>query len=478
MAFTLLYCGACTDDEAFTTSPSKMLVFSTDSVKLDTCFSQTPTPTKTFWAFNKSGAGLRCSSIRLENGNQSGFRINVDGVYLGPERGYMVIDQEIRNKDSIRVFVELTSHTNGADEPKVVEDNLVFTLESGVQQKVNLNAYSWDADILRDITITTDSTLSGSRPTVIYGKLVVPEGKTLTIDAGKTVYFHGNAGLEVHGTLKSMGEEGNEVVLRGDRLDRMFDYLPYDGISGQWQGIHFHSSSYNNILTYTDLHGAFNAITCDSSDVAKEKLSISNSTIHNNQGHGLKSYASYITVNNSQITNCLGDLVSIYGGNIEINGCTLAQFYPFDANRGYALSFYNFEDDKDYPLSYFAVRNTIVTGYADDVVMGNAKDDELAYTYFFDHCMLRTPAIEDSINCVNVIWEDVKDTICSGYKNFEKIDTDLLQYNFHLSQKSLAIDAGSTLSSLPTDREGTKRDELPDIGCFEAIKATEPDNNQ
>ncbi len=44
----------------------------------------------------------------------------------------------MRKGDSIRVFVELTSHQQYQNSPQLVEDNLLFTLEVGVQQKVNL----------------------------------------------------------------------------------------------------------------------------------------------------------------------------------------------------------------------------------------------------------------------------------------------------------------------------------------------------
>ena len=43
------------------------------------------------------------------------------------------------------MFVELTSNVTFTDKPKELNDNLVFTLESGRQQKVVLNAFSWDA---------------------------------------------------------------------------------------------------------------------------------------------------------------------------------------------------------------------------------------------------------------------------------------------------------------------------------------------
>lgn len=126
---------------------------------------------------------------------------------------------EVRNKDSIRVFVELTTPINGNTDPTLVEDNLIFTLESGVQQKVNLNAYSWDAELLKNVEITTDKTIRSTKPIVIQGSLKVAEGATLTVAAGTTLYFSNKAGIDVYGTLKTVGTPDAWVTLRGDRLD-------------------------------------------------------------------------------------------------------------------------------------------------------------------------------------------------------------------------------------------------------------------
>ena len=89
------------------------------------------------------------TNVRLAQGNQTGFRVNVDGVELSAANGYQVRDLEVRNKDSIQVFVEMTSPFNNAATPQEVVDNLLFTLESGVQQKVNLRVYSWDAELVK-----------------------------------------------------------------------------------------------------------------------------------------------------------------------------------------------------------------------------------------------------------------------------------------------------------------------------------------
>lgn len=468
---------ACTTDDSFTMNASHRLTFSEDTVRLDTVFSRVPSSTRTFWVYNNSGDGIRCSSIKLQKGNQTGFRVNVNGVYMGEAQGYQISGEEVRRGDSLRVFVEATTPLNNAETPQMVDDDLVFLLESGVTQKVHLEVCSWDALLLKDIEITTDSTLATtSKPMVVYGGITVREGATLTIPAGTTLFMHSGAGIDVHGTLRCLGEPGREVVLRGDRLDRMFDYLPYDGVSGQWGGIRFHGISYGNELIFSDIHSASTAVRCDSSDVSRQKLTVRNSTIHNCKGDGISTMMSRISIENTQITNTLGNCVDIAGGAVDMNHCTIAQFYPFDGNRGDALNVRNthYTDGAlhDYPLTQMSVRNSIVTGYADDVIMVSLKDS-IPGEYLFSSSLLRTPAVEDSIRCRDVLWENPEDTTVAGWKNFVKIDTDLLQYDFRLKEGSLAIDKADKATSLPTDRNATKRDDTPDIGCFETLQEKE-----
>ena len=64
----------------------------------------------------------------------------------------------------------------------------------------------------------------------------------------------------------------------------------------------------------------------------------------------------------------------------------------------------------------------------------------------------------------------MEDTVIAGWKNFMKVDTDLLQYDFSLSMSSLAIDAADPSTSPSDDRNGTQRDSKPDMGCYEAIR--------
>ena len=468
LALLLCVMTGCQDDDSFSTNVSNILSFSADTVKLDTVFSAVPTTTRTFWVHNESGDGIRCTNIRLERGNQSGFRVNVDGVYLGSESGYQASEVEIRKGDSIRVFVELTSPVNGRNKPWLVEDNLLFLLESGVTQKVNLNAYSWDAIKYRNLHITNDTTLTGDRPIIVYGKLTVEEHATLTLAAGTTLYFHDGGGIDVYGRLCSQGEAGKEVILRGDRLDWMFDYLPYDLMSGLWDGIHFYETSYDNVMEFTDLHSSFNGIVCDSADVEKQKLTLKNMTVHNCQGKGLSTVNCKVTAENCQFTNTLYECVDILGGDVTMNHCTLAQFYPFDSNRRPALNYYS---TTTMPLLRMDCINSIVTGYPEDVVMGATENEDIPFNYRFISSILRTPAVEDAEHIIDVIFENVEDTASvQGDKHFKLVDINTQHYDFHLDSLSPAINKGSKDYPVSNDRDGKARDDQPDIGCFEESK--------
>lgn len=454
---------ACVSDDSFSTSQSNVLTFSADTLSLDTTFSNVPTPMYSMWVYNHSGDGIRCSSVSLQSGNQTGFRVNVDGTYLGETTGYQTHDVEIRKGDSLRVFVELTSPQQGTENPRLVEDNLVFTLESGRQQKVNLKAYSWDALLYNNVRIQTDSTLQSAKPIVVYGGLRVDSAATLTIAAGTALYFHEDAGMDVYGTLHAKGEAGKEVVLRGDRLDHMFSYLPYDRTPGRWQGVRFHSSSYGNTLHFTDIHSAYNGVLVDSCDLSRLSLTMSHSTIHNCQGFGLYVDSAKVAVENCQLSNALYNCLHVRGGgDVDVNATTIAQFYPFDAQRVSAVGFAP-------PLTNLSVRNSLVTGYADDEVMWMETDSSELLRFSFDHCVLRTVKMDtaDSLKFTNIVYEDVKDTTMYGEKHFRLFDTDNLDYDFRLKSTSPAIGVADAATSPVDDRNGQSRDDKPDAGCFE-----------
>lgn len=458
---------SCKDDDSFSADMHSRLTL-IDSLKFDTVFSRIPTSAKSFWIHNNSGDGIRCTNVRLKRGNQSGFRVNVDGENLGAERGYQVNGLEIRNGDSARVFVELTAKPNYVDGPQFRDEELVFQLESGAVQTVNLSAWTWDVDTVHTMTIDKDSVIGNlQRPLIIFSGIDVKPQATLTIGEGTTLYFHDNAGINVEGTLRCQGSAEKNIVLRSYRLDNMFDYLTYENAPGHWQGMHFMESSYDNEIAYTDMHGSYDGIVCDSSDVERQKLSILSSTIHNCQGYCLFANNCRVSIENSQITNSSYDCVHVLGGHVSMNQCTVAQFYGFDAMRGAALYFTNKDGDNRVPLLALDVVNSIITGYASDVIMGVPVDDEeVPFNYTFSHTLLRTPEVDDEEKFVSVLWDDTKEGK-GGEKHFVKVDIDKLQYDFHLDSLSVCRGAADPQRALPLTRDGIVRDENNmNIGCY------------
>ena len=264
-------------------------------------------------------------------------------------------------------------------------------------------------------------------------------GSTLHIHAVTTLFCPSPAGIAVDVTLRALFTKDSPVVLRGSRLDRMFPYLPYDRVSGQWQGIKFNAESYDPDTEYPDIQGAFNGIAADPADIDNTKLTIRQSTIHNCRGVGLSLNYVKAIVENCQITNTLLPCVYVKGGDVTINHSTIAQFYPFDGNRKQAFTF-------ESPIARLLCRNSIITGYSNDEINGLTAED---CHFKFESCIIRTPKIvtKDSIYFINVVYEDIADTIRFGKKHFKTIDTRNLVYDFSLDSFSGAIDKADPATS-------------------------------
>jgi hypothetical protein len=249
--------------------------------------------------------------------------------------------------------------------------------------------------------------------------------------------------MTVNGSL-----EADHVLMRGDRLDRMFSYLPYDRVSGQWRGIDFTRTSKRNTLTDCEIRNAVHGILLSDSaqmDSTLQRLTLTRCVIHNAKGPGLVAWHSNVGVYYCQLSNTLGDCLAIHGGICEVDHTTLAQFYPFSADRGAALRF----SDGGTGLR-LVFRGSIATGYEEDVVMGerselSAGDDSQSapsFEYLFEDCLLRTPAVaDDTVSFKNILWESPKDTI-QGKQHFRVIDEENLYYDFHLDSLSTAQGKG------------------------------------
>ena len=318
---TILLCVACSDDEQFSTSRSDVLTVPEDTLRMDTVFSGQASSTYSFWIRNRNSKALRVSDVRLADGSK-GFRVNVDGEYLHPS----ISGLEIQGKDSALVVVELTAPEAGQLAPKALDEKLLLTLESGVEQQVSLRAWTWDAERWDDKTVTTDEEVQGTKPILVFGNLTIAPEATLRL-RGATLYFHAGSHVDVGGVL-----EAEETTFRGDRLDDMFSYLPYDHISGQWDGIVVRENGRLQ-LTACDVHGANEAILAE----ASSDISLTHSSIHNTAGVGIRAVQCIIALDHCLLSNAEGNLLATGGSQLTMSHCILAQYYPF-AMRDVALS--------------------------------------------------------------------------------------------------------------------------------------------
>jgi hypothetical protein len=80
--------------------------------------------------------------------------------------------------------------------------------------------------------------------------------------------------------------------------------------------------------------------------------------------------------------------------------------------------------------------NTLVTGYADDVIQGEVDENS---DYSFSNCLLRTPEPENTEGFDAIIWEKKDDDI-QGTKHFVLIDGEKMIYDFRLKEESPAYE--------------------------------------
>lgn len=477
----LISVGACDDYDTWTTSPSALLTLSEDTIAFDTLITDEGSTTKTLIASNKGDKGLRIRRVALGQGKESLFHVNVDGQYLYNGVGE---DFEVRRKDSIYVRIEVRLPISDSDSIHAYQDELQFTLESGATQKVLLTASGMDVVILRGEVITTDRTLDATRPYQVFDSLVVAQGATLTLPEGCTLMFHDGTSLLVHGSLKAMGTLERPVILRGDRVDKMFPYLPYDRTPNRWGGVHFFGDSHDNELTQCDIHSGDYGIVCDSTatlDADRPMLVMRDCEVHNIGGPGLQFTHCVTQVIGTQVSNTLGATVSLLGGDHLFVHSTLAQFYPLSADRGPALEvgdslLIGLDSSKDYehiPLQRAHFLNCVITGYADDVFFGRFFSTTVSDAPFlFHNSLMRTP-YDDDYRFQQVTFDNPDSLEVSGEKHFRLLDTYNFLYDF--TPDSLSAIRGIAdpeyAREFPFDRKGRSRlaDGKPDAGAYEGV---------
>lgn len=187
--------------------------------------------------------------------------------------------------------------------------------------------------------LTQNSTYSpGLNPYIVTEPLIVPEGITLTIEAGTQLYFMVRTSLRVEGgVLLAQGLPGQEILFTS--------HGPGDN-EKKWDGINFFSSGYatdesgnyleGNLIQYSNVQLTTTGIVVsDTAGVFIESAGIRNC----DYGLFLEDEGN-ITLKNSVVDQCsYGMYIKNSGSNIisscEITNCDIGIFFPSNNNSRY-----------------------------------------------------------------------------------------------------------------------------------------------
>jgi len=461
--FGLIFLFYACEKEKMSTSSDAILHFSSDTITFDTLFTSIGSPTKNLRVTNRTNQNIMVSSIRLAGGNQSGFRLNVNGEVTNE-----TFNVQIPAQDSIFIFIEATLGKTGKSGPLINEDSIIFRVNN-IEQKVRLMAWGQDFVMIKsDILKTT--VWNKERPYLVYNEALVDSNQTLTIEPGTIVYFHKNAGLMVKGTLKVDGTLDEPVEFKGDRLESGYSEVP-----DQWNGIILYSGSHNNKINYAIIKNANIGLqvgTIEHSGFASVELS--NTRIENMSWSGIWAMKSKILAYNCIISNVrYYNTALLLGGDYQFYHTTFANYYD-NISAGIrtteTLVVSNYLVDTKSGVRY--VGDLKAATFGNCIITGNrmnelliSMDNKGETNYLFDRSLIQisdTFKLADPNRFVEII-RNVNPRFKNPYKG-----------NFELDTLSIAKDYGkiSYAKFYPKDIKNESRlnDDGPDLGPFERIE--------
>ena len=482
-ALTFMVFFSCRKDFS-TELSSGNLSFSKDTVYLDTVFTNIGSSTYKLKVYNKSNKNISVPFIGLGRGENSFYRLNVDGV-----PGKKFENVEILAKDSLYIFIETTVDYSQVSDP-IYTDEIVFDNGKNLQE-VKLVTLVKDAYFLfpskdsngfiETISIgkTTDgedlkvngfylednTTFTNEKPYVIYGYCVVPSSKTLTIEAGAKIYFHANSGLVIskNATLTINGELNNKVFIEGDRLEPQFSNIP-----GQWGAIWLRAGSKNNSIKNTIIKNASAGIISDSiGSNSAPTLLIKNSQIYNSSNFGILGretniYGENLVINNSGQTS----LACTIGGTYNFVHSTFANYWNNSFRQYPSVLINNYFTYSKNNAQVVEKRDLHAANFTNCIIDGNGniemvidQVDGTIFNYSFKNNLLRFKEIVDPIHYI--------DNIFNGNPYFKSPTTNELI----IGEKSDAVKKGNETGRIlaPNDILGVTRSIPADIGAYQHI---------
>jgi hypothetical protein len=483
LSFLFFANSACRRGASFATTGVEMK-FSADTVFLDTVFSGVGSSTRVLKVYNPSRDAVLLDRVELARGEQSFFRMNVNGV-----SGRSVRDVEILPEDSIYIFIEVTGQALGSSEI-LYEDSIIF-INKDVRQWVNVvtlvrdahfifpNRYFTDTEINYRV-LPCDTTWTDLKPIVIYGYAVINSGCKLSVLDGANIHFHKNSGLWVFngGTLHVNPSDTvqpdyeNPVVFQGDRLEPFYKDIPGQW-GGQLGGIFVMGGSVNNIINNAIIKNGSIGIVADSTTNPQSNLKLSNLRILNFSRAGIFGGYGNLKAQNIVIGNCGIYTFYALGGRYEFRHSTFVNFWNQSSRSTPAVGLFNFFESS---LGSFEVRN-IHKAYFGNCIIYGSNIQELGIEQFpgttidytFRNCLMKVNPDTSERN-YTIIGNSrfIQPIVNPSFMEFEDVSQNL--YAPASGQQPVIgvgnIDDGTRVFF---DIKGNPRTPLPDIGGYQFI---------
>ncbi|MEA2041213.1 MAG: hypothetical protein U9N85_01495 [Bacteroidota bacterium] len=452
---------AC-DKQSFVTDKDARLEFSVDTLTFDTVFQSIGSATRIFTVKNPHNQSVEISSIVLARGNESCFRVNINGV-----PSVEIKNQVIGPNDSIYIFADVT--IDPAENSLLEKDSLIF-ITNGNYQDVNFEAYGQDVHLINDSLLDTQ-TWTADKPYLITNSMAVDSNHTLTLTEGCHLHFSRHSRLIVLGTIIAEGSLNNPIIFEGDRLEHMYFDVP-----GQWGGIWLTKFSNNNVFNFTEIKNANIGIQVDSVQNSNPMLTIYNSKIEHHTQFGIFAQMSTVLGANLLFADCGQYAIALTrGGAYRFYHSTIANYWHSTIRNTPSVLVNNYFVHNGaayvYNLNEAYFGNCIISGNQQTEFAADLYTDGVNANYMLDHCMLDLD--DDS----ELNPDDVNhfiNPIVNGSANFMSTQ----EYNFELDTLSMAKDVGSTeiVNELPsvlnTDLLNQSRlsDQAPDLGTYERVE--------
>lgn len=453
--------------------PTLRLAFSTDTLSFDTVFTAQGSATAQMKVYNRNASALLIDRVWLKEGKA--YRVNIDGE---PDADKWR-DIQINGHDSLYLFIRVEIDPLDQDNPVLVTDQLCFHLKNGHTQEVELEAYGQDVKRIGrkgcGRTDTTSMAFTAERPYLVFDTLIIREN--MLLEAGTTVYMHNGACIYVGGDVTAAGTVSHPIVFRGDRLDRLFDSVPYAFAGGSWNGIYLQGTPAQKYeLQYVDiLSGNIGLYSYnDGKGATLPQLTMNGCRIHNHSMYGLVLVNTDATVTNSEISNCASYCVYCAGGTQQFIHTTVASYFGFTniriqsvAKDDVAAVFIDNLDKTAHTTTSFY--NSIITGYLSNQLVVATPFDQY-YPGEFIGNYLKTDSLHIPNARDNTYWQKT-DTAELFVNDFYKYK-EYIYYNFHLDSISPAIGIADSLLAVPypLDRDGVSRAGIkPDAGCYQHL---------